>query len=285
MAHNCEFCGQSIGDNLEKCPNCGANNAHYQRAAIKQPKTIEELKLWYEQNNLPPEDVTRFFIGKNYTSPKAYGIFKDPVTNKFIVYKNKESGERAVRYEGDDEAYAVNEIFQKLREVISVQKGMNAVDKNHGKKKQAPLKQPKRRKGRSFITTFLSPLIFIIIMIIYALSSCFDGYAHPDKDKYYKYKNDYYYNFNGKYYQFDEDLDDWTFYGNDAPFDVDDYEDYEIDRGDYSVGDFHDSDVYQDWYEDHHNNSNYDDDDDWDSGWDSDDGWDSDFGSDWDSDW
>ena len=29
---------------------------------LKKPTTIEELKEWYRLKNLPPENVTRFFI-------------------------------------------------------------------------------------------------------------------------------------------------------------------------------------------------------------------------------
>ena len=59
-------------------------------------KTIEELKSWYIARKLPPEETTRFFIGKNIKEPRAFGIYQDG--NKFIVYKNKADGSRAVRY-------------------------------------------------------------------------------------------------------------------------------------------------------------------------------------------
>ena len=40
----------------------------------------------------------------------------------FIVYKNKADGTRAVRYKGTDEAYAVNELYLKLKDEILNQK-------------------------------------------------------------------------------------------------------------------------------------------------------------------
>ena len=88
------------------------------------PKTIEELQAWYEARNLPPSDVTRFFIGVNYKGPKAFGIYKEG--NDFIVYKNKADGQRAVRYKGSDEAYAVNELYLRLKEEILNQKKSTA---------------------------------------------------------------------------------------------------------------------------------------------------------------
>mgnify|MGYP004510202489 CR=1 FL=1 len=44
---------------------------------FKTPKTIEELKQWYNDMNLPSETTTRFFIGKNVTYKRAFGIYQD----------------------------------------------------------------------------------------------------------------------------------------------------------------------------------------------------------------
>ena len=81
-------------------------------------KTIEELKQWYVDHNLPDENITRFFIGKNYTEKRAFGIYKDEQTGNVVVYKNKDDGTRAIRYEGKDEAYGVNELYIRLKEEI-----------------------------------------------------------------------------------------------------------------------------------------------------------------------
>lgn len=88
----------------------------------EKPKTIEELKSWYIAHNLPDERVTRFFIGKKYEKPKAFGIYQEPQTGDFIVYKNKADGTCVIRYQGKDEAYAVNELWMKLKEEILNQK-------------------------------------------------------------------------------------------------------------------------------------------------------------------
>ena len=84
----------------------------------QKTKIIEELKQWYEDRKIPPERVTRFFIGSNYKGAKAFGIYKDEVTDKCVVYKNKADGSRSIRYEGMDEAYAVNELYKKLKSEI-----------------------------------------------------------------------------------------------------------------------------------------------------------------------
>ena len=57
----------------------------------------------------------RFYIGENYKLPKAFGIYQDEASGDFIVYKNKADGTRVIRYQGGDEAYAVNEIYLKLQ--------------------------------------------------------------------------------------------------------------------------------------------------------------------------
>ena len=125
MKIKCEYCGSMFDDTLEKCPSCGATNSNVRRSTSDQPITIEGLKQWYESKGLPPEDVTRFFIGKNYTGARAFGIYKDENTGNFIVYKNKADGSRAVRYEGSDEAFAVNELLTRLKQEILEQKSRN----------------------------------------------------------------------------------------------------------------------------------------------------------------
>ena len=50
-----------------------------------------------------------FFLGQDIREPRAFGIYQD-ADGLFVVYKNKANGERAVRYRGRDEAYAVNEL-------------------------------------------------------------------------------------------------------------------------------------------------------------------------------
>ena len=54
-----------------------------------------------------------FFIGKDIKEPKAFGIYKNSAGD-FVVYKNKSNGERVIRYQGTDEGYAVNELYQRL---------------------------------------------------------------------------------------------------------------------------------------------------------------------------
>ncbi len=142
MKIRCDYCGNYYDDSKDNCPKCGAsskcsseenditaiekNSDSHANKKIKKPKTIIELQKWYKDRNLPSSKVTRFYIGENTKTSKAFGIYKDGTTGNFIVYKNKASGERAIHYEGTDEAYAVNEIFKKLKEHITVQKNLQS---------------------------------------------------------------------------------------------------------------------------------------------------------------
>jgi hypothetical protein len=261
MKIKCDYCGAFIDDTDEKCSNCGAVNNHLKRSAIGIPKTIEELKQWYIEHNLPDENITRFFIGKDYKNPRAFGIYKDEVTGNFVVYKNKDTGVRSIRYEGKDEAYAVNELYMKLKEEIVNQKQHNVNRNNRNKKKKFRI---------NWLTVII--IYFIIYFLLFFLISIFSPHRG-----YYSYEDNYYYYQSGYWYEYD-DYDGW--YKTSAPEELkDNYKDY-YESSSYSsyygIDDFEDSGYY----------SSGSSSDDWDSSssWDSDSSWDS-SSSDWSSDW
>lgn len=121
MKVKCDYCDNYYDDTLNSCPFCGAPNEYVRTKDINHPQTIEDFIEWYERNNLPSFEVTRFFIGINYPYPKAFGIYKDS-QGICTVYKNKADGSRAIRYQGYDEAFAVNELFQRLKAEIADRK-------------------------------------------------------------------------------------------------------------------------------------------------------------------
>ena len=110
----CPYCGGTLRSDHKFCPSCGAENPHFVEDTprrIVHPRTIAELKEYCAERGMPLLRM-RFFIGEDYQQPRAFGIYQ--TGDRFVVYKNKDNGNRAVRYDGPDEAYAVNEIFQKL---------------------------------------------------------------------------------------------------------------------------------------------------------------------------
>ena len=114
--NKCEYCGSTITSNDQKCPNCGASNPLYvvdTPRVILTPHTIAELQEYCAERNMPLLRM-RFFIGENYTEPKAFGVYYDEASGDYITYKNKADGTRAVRYRGPDEQKAVSELYLKL---------------------------------------------------------------------------------------------------------------------------------------------------------------------------
>ena len=253
MKIKCEYCNNYIDESEEKCPSCGAPNKDFKRVAIGVPTTIDELKQWYEEHNLPPYETTRFFIGINYEQPRAFGIYKDDNTGKFVVYKNKDTGERKIRYEGKDEKYAVNELYMKLKDEISNQKS-----RNHS--------TSKKMSRADKIALFLS-VGFIIIVSIMNMLTPDRGYYNINNKEYYYVNGDWYIYTNNKW----ERTSKPSYSGS-----LDDYYDgYDYESSD-NYSDIKDSSVYDDDWD----SSDWD----HDSSWDSSDSWDS-GGSDWSSDW
>lgn len=257
MKVRCDYCGGAIDETMKHCPNCGAALAGANRTSEEQPKTIEQLQAWYVAHHLPPEEITRFFIGKNITEPKAFGIYKNEIGD-CVVYKNKSTGERAIRYQGADEAYAVNELYQRLKAEIVDQKG---------RQPSRPVATPKKSSKKGCL---------IIVAIVFAIGLLMAIFDKSAPNGYYNYQGTQYYHQGSSWYYYDANADDW-FKSTDLDIDKNNADDYRINN---HVGkDFEQSS----WYDSGSNNDDYDwdDDDDWDSGSDS---WDS-GSTDWDSDW
>ena len=261
----CAYCGTALAAGDEICPSCGAPNPHFTpgggTAGTRKPRTIEELRSFCASKGMPLEQM-RFFIGIDEHSPRCFGIYRQG--DRFIVYKNKSDGSRAVRYDGPDEAYAVSELYEKLLEEHRLRQGGNT------RSGRSSASSGGRRPG-SRITTVI---VIIAILVIFLYQSMGGKLGHR-KDGYYRWGEDTYYRYGSSWYV-DSGYDDWTAADS---FPADDY-------GSYYAGDDYDdswggSDFTDSWTWEYLQDS--DDDDDWD--WDDDyDDWDS-GDTDWDSDW
>lgn len=283
MKVNCDYCGSFIESTDEMCPNCGAVNTHFVRTAVDTPTTIEELKAFCAEKKLPL-DKMHIHIGEDFKAPKAFGIYFDDKTQHYVVYKNKGDGSRAIRYEGTDEKYAVNELYLKIKDIILDKRELDVKLKNQALDSgRRPVAKSKSKK--SFWTKGKITLLVFIILIIFAL---IDNAINPNQNGYYKYKGNNYYHHGDYWYMYDDDEDDWSAVSNPG-IDSDNYEKYYYGSSydsDYKFDAFPTAEYSSDW------GSDWDSDDDWSSSsdddwdWGSDDSWDSwDSGSDWDSDW
>ncbi|MDE6026003.1 MAG: hypothetical protein K2G45_11175 [Lachnospiraceae bacterium] len=252
------------------------------------PKTIDELRMWAEDNNLPLADM-RTYIGMDYRGAKAYGIYKDEETGKFIVYKNKADGTRSVRYEGYDQAYAVNELYMKMQERIEQQKQGNyyqsyAPEQNNY---NHPSRGGRSPFGRLVFFVSVMTILMVVMITVAAFYMMRRNYHKGPTSGYYRYDDTYYYCQDNDFYYYDYYDNSW-YYANDVDNElIDNYSDYYESSGyydSYDIMDFQDSSYYHP--NDYNNNYNNDYDNDWDDDWDND--WDNDWNDsydDWDSDW
>ena len=259
--NNCAYCGTALAPGDEICPSCGAPNPRHVPGGeggtgTRKPRTIEELRAFCLSKGMPLEKM-RFFIGVNEPSPRCFGIYREG--DRFIVYKNKSDGSRAVRYEGPDEAYAVNELYLKLLEEHRL--------RQNGGSRGGTRSGGVRRNPKSKIVTIIA-VVALYLLLQFAVKQI----GHR-KDGYYSTGDNLYYRYGSSWYM-DSGYDDWRA--------VDSFP--ESDYGSYYVGDdyndswggsdFTDSSVWS-------SIKDSDSDSDWDADYDS---WDS-GDTDWDSDW
>ena len=162
-------------------------------AENREPETIEELKAYCEMRGMPLSRM-RFFIGEDYPKARAFGIYEDG--GRFIVYKNKANGERAVRYSGPDEAYAVRELFLKL------------LDECHrrdiwpdGKPEEKPAGRTREPGSRSRSPRKRSKALIVLIALAAVLTALMIWELRDAKWETRSFRNGYYrYADNGSYY-------------------------------------------------------------------------------------
>lgn len=309
MKTTCSYCSMTFDALDPVCPYCGAPNENAEKALSRNgelvPRTIEELKAFCTGHNMPLEQM-RFFIGRDYRGPRAFGIYRDSNGN-YVVYKNKSDGTRAVRYKGLDEAHAVNELYLKLKEEVAKRKAgyapvrsysppaSSAPSRSYSSSRSSSSYRGSSR-GRRRIGCF--GIAVIVIVVVLGLGALFSALDPSPSRGYYHYNDNYYYYQDGSWYTYDRAASAWYYATIDDTL-REDYKDYYSSYSwddEYDVENFYDSGYYElpgsssgSSSGSYSYDSSYDDD--WDSDWDSDSDWDYDYDSwdsydtDWDSDW
>lgn len=253
MRIKCEYCESFIDDTEEKCPYCGATNNSLARSGKGIPKTINELKDFANSHNLPLEEM-HYYLGENYLGPKAIGIYKDEDLENFIVYKNKSDGTRSVRYEGKDEAYAVNEIYQKMHTDVMNQKARNIANSSSSSRPSYSMPDSSNRGifgGLKKIFMYILTVIVILTIFGGGCAACIldsgssaGSYSNPSSGYSQDYDYDYGYGSSESgsswWNSDDEDSDSW--WNSDDSWDS---SDWDWDSG--SSWDSGDSDWDSDW--------------------------------------
>ena len=280
-AHFCDQCGLSVPDDTAAQPENQVADPFVNR----QPATIEEMKQYCAIRGMPLEKM-RFFIGEDYRKPKAFGIYHDAESDRFVVYKNKSDGSRAVRYNGPDEAYAVNEIYQKLLTECHTR---GIYPENYGKPGGMRNRRSSdagtnigsrsvRTSNKSFSGKNKRGIIIAAVVIAVIIGGMIFSWSSHRSDGYYRYNDGYYYRYGNSWYApgisgywaataiGDAVLDSAYYLG-------DSY------ANNWGISDFRDSTVWSDLHDsgrgkDSDSSSSWDVFDDWDFG-----------GTDWDSDW
>lgn len=77
----CPKCGAMVDVHASECPQCGENLGEYTEQlpdnAYKIPRTIDELKQFYEDKRIPVRSM-RFFIGEDYAAPQGFWCLQRP---------------------------------------------------------------------------------------------------------------------------------------------------------------------------------------------------------------
>ncbi len=250
----CPFCGEPVWQLASNCASCGKplpeevllmfNEEPEQSLldmensssaeSMESPRTIEELKSWCDENGMPL-DRMRFFLGENFQEPRAFGIYR--VDDTYIVYKNKANGERAVRYSGPDEAFAIKELYMKLlyechirgiypseypakdrtlqnrSDLTGFRLARLENDEPHRRPdltgfKLSSLKNDEPRKPDKFYDQdYNDPhrVLPIIVVILFILMYIFGALSNPDKSDRQNHGHDYYDSSSDDYWSSDDD--------------------------------------------------------------------------------
>ena len=214
--------------------------------------SVQEL---IERTKDMPLEKMRFFINEDRKEPKCFGIYHDDAEDRWVVYKNKANGSRAVRYSGPDEAHAANELWMKIQSEIGIRR----------EKRRKTLTKEEKRRERLLDAAIALVMAAVVAVVIYIIVHTPNrGYYLVDDAVYYYQDSDWYWYDDGDWVYYDAPDGDWYgdgYYGTIAPDYVEDGDDFEY--SEYYVepsddDDDDDSSIFDSWDSS---------DTDWDSDW------------------
>lgn len=156
-----------------------------------------------------PLERMRFFINEDRREPRCFGIYQEPESGFWVVYKNKADGSRAVRYHGPDEAYAAQELWAKIQSETALRRG------ERSKPKKGGLRRSIGRWGRALLVAA------VVLALELSLTWLFNSRGAKTRSGYYVVDDGVYYLQGSDWYAFEDGA--WSAY--DAPSDDDWYGD------------------------------------------------------------
>jgi len=160
---------------------------------VDKVNSVQEL---IERTAHMPLEKMRFFINEDRREPRCFGIYHDEALDRWVVYKNKGDGSRAVRYSGPDEAYAANELWMKLQSEIALRRPQ---------KKGAPMPRAMKAVVIATVAVFVCLAGWLIWQNLHSPSR---GYYYVD-DQWYYYQNDWYWYDDGGWMIYDAPEGEW----------------------------------------------------------------------------
>lgn len=178
-----------------------------------------------ERTRSMPLARMRFFINEDRREPRCFGIYQDPDSGFWVVYKNKADGSRAVRYNGPDEGYAAQELWAKINSEIDLRRA-----KMPAKKRKKTLAEKVRLAVVAALVAALAVTGIVLVARKLARTPS-RGYYLLDHTLYYTQDDDWYWYDEGEWSPYDDlAYEDWQaaeYYGDSYPYFADDEDAFE----------------------------------------------------------
>lgn len=207
----CTFCDNLMRETDLNCPFCGTPHNPAGGSAPSAPQTMYELRKFADAVGISLERI-HFHLGEDYKGRCAFGMYRDEKTGNYVVYKNKDNGKRAIRYEGPDEAYAVNELYQKLKERMTMYRN-NPMNRHTDlyKDPKPDLVNMGSTKTGIIIVVIVTVFIILLYMLSYSIGYIPNSGGGGSSTRYESsYDNDSDYSYSDWGSDSGSDYDDWS---------------------------------------------------------------------------